>query len=520
MAETGTSLGGPLQALLEADTVEPGDSISYQLAKDIYIWHPLGAKLVDSPITLAQSQKRVVSVPKGPESRLLEAFEREWEALHADRYIANVGRLARIYGIASIGILIDGMQTDSQIDYATLYKKSIAFNCFDPLNTAGSLVLNQDPASFDFQRVIAIQVSGQTYHRSRFVTIQNEAPIYIAYNVSSFGFTGRSVYQRALFPLRSFIQTMLTDDLVAYKAGVIVTKLKQPGSIIDQAMNMIGGLKRAFVKVATVGNVISVGTEESIETLNFQNLHNPFAMARKDILDNIATAADMPAILLNQETFAEGFGEGTEDAKRVAQYINQIRLWLQPLYDFFDKIAMHRAWNQDFYSSLQKEYKEYKNKSYEEAFYDWVNSFEAMWPNFIEEPESDKVLVADVKLKAIVALTEVIVPMVDPENKARFIQATMDNVNAMKDLFTTPYVLDYEEIADYVPPMEKAALEGKGGAGGGGPSVKGPSPAPPFSARDSIESSNRAVAALTDHLAKQRSDRAKAQKHRLLTFEE
>lgn len=51
----------------------------------------------------------------------------------------------------------------------------------------------------------------------------------------------------------------------------------------------------------------------------------------------------MPAIILNSETFARGFGEGTEDARSVAVYIDNIREWLEPLYDYFIRICQYRA---------------------------------------------------------------------------------------------------------------------------------------------------------------------------------
>lgn len=51
----------------------------------------------------------------------------------------------------------------------------------------------------------------------------------------------------------------------------------------------------------------------------------------------------MPAIILNSETFAQGFGEGTEDARSVAVYIDNIREWLEPLYDYFIRICQYRA---------------------------------------------------------------------------------------------------------------------------------------------------------------------------------
>ena len=47
--------------------------------------------------------------------------------------------------------------------------------------------------------------------------------------------------------------------------------------------------------------------------------------SRKNVLQNIATAVPMPARMLNHETFAEGFGEGTEDAAAESRFITRIR---------------------------------------------------------------------------------------------------------------------------------------------------------------------------------------------------
>src|SRR6185503_5172640 len=135
----------------------------------------------------------------------------------------------------------------------------------------GSLVLNQDPNSPDFQKHAAIAVAGQPYHRSRSVTLMNEKPIYISYTTSGFGFVGRSVYQRALFPLKSFIQTMITDDMVTRKAGLLVAKMKQPGSIADNLMAKALGIKRNLLKEASMNNVINIGPDDAIETLDMQN---------------------------------------------------------------------------------------------------------------------------------------------------------------------------------------------------------------------------------------------------------
>lgn len=483
-----SGLGNNLQRLLTTnDEITPGAEPSYELCKLIYTYHPLGAKLVEKPIEIAQSQLREITVPDSPETRVKEAFEDEWRRINASHHIMNCARLARVYGIASIAMLTKDVKTEEPVDLESLWKAEISFNAYDPLNTAGSLVLNQNPLAMDFQHTTDIRVNGSTFHRSRTCVIMNESPIYIQYTNSAFGFVGRSVYQRSLYPLKSFLQTMITDDLVARKSGVLVAKMKQAGSIIDNAMQKMFGVKRNVVKEAETNNVISIGDQENVESLNLQNLEGPLREARKHILENIAAAAGMPAKLITEESLAEGFGEGTEDAKAIARYIDRVREQLQPLYDYFDKIVMHRAWNPDFYATIQREFPEYREMSYNQAFYKWKNAFVAKWPSLLTEPDSEMVKVDEVKLRAVIAWVQVLLPELDQENKARIIEWATDNFNNLKFLFDQPLELDYEEIASKEPPMpEKEHV---------------PAAPKPFASLDSMGEFNAAVSRLLDKKA-------------------
>lgn len=456
-----SKVNSSLQELMVCDEIVPGDEPSYQICKTIYTQHPLGAKMVESPISIAQSQQREITIPNSPETRIRDAFLDEWQALGADGHIFNTMRLARAYGIASIGLLAEGVPANRPIDYKNLHSLSIAFNSWDPLNMAGSMVLDQDPNSMAFQKTREVTVAGTAYHRSRTVVMMNEAPLFINYTVSGFGYVGRSVYQRALYPLKSFIRSMITDDMVVAKAGLLIAKLRQPGSVINNLMATISGQKRSLLKEAETGNVLSISStdNEDVTTLNMQNLDGAYSLARKNILENIAVSEDMPAKLLNSETFAEGFGEGTEDAKHVARYVDRVRVQMSPLYSFFDRIVMYRAWNPDYYKTIQADFPEYANVPYTRAFNDWCNSFSAQWPSLLTEPDSEKVKVDDVKLKAAIAIVEALLPGMDPENKAALVQWLADNLNDMKFLFTNPLVLDYEALAEYVPPVMAAPGE-------------------------------------------------------------
>jgi len=453
-----TNLGGSLQQLLMADEIMPGSDASYQICKTIYAYHPLGRKMADAPITMAQSQTRQISITNAPENRVREAFEAEWSRINADQYIAQLASVARIYGVGSIIVGAREIDPEQELPLDKLADLSIYFNILDPLNTAGSLVLNQDPNAPDFLKYTSIAVSGKVYHRSRSVVLMNERPLYIEYTTSAFGYVGRSVYQRALFPLKSFVSTMVTDDMVARKAGLIIAKLKAPGSIIDNAMQRMAGVKRQILKEAQTNNVMSIDLTENIESLNLQNVDGAGTFARTNILKNIATAADMPAKILENETMVYGFGEGSEDAKNIARYVDTVREWLKPIYSFFDEIVMRRAWNEDFYRTIQKDFPEYKDIAYNDAFYRWKNSFEAVWPSLLQDPESET-KAEDVRQKAVLSMLQMLMPEMDRENKMNLIKWAIDSAGENKRLFPQPLILDYDSLKDYEPPVDDKPKE-------------------------------------------------------------
>ncbi|WP_241181914.1 anti-CBASS protein Acb1 family protein [Klebsiella grimontii] len=454
-----------LITLLDSDDIQPGMSAGYETCKTIYLFHPLGGKMVDRPIKMAMNEPRTLHISQayGIEQRLRDAFEREWKALGANKHIANAARISRIYGVSAVAMLVDNQEPSTAVDYRTLYKHNVTFNILDPLNTAGSIVLNQDPNAKEFQKVEGIRVAGKPYHKSRCVVQQNEDPIYLAYNSAAFGFTGRSVYQRALFPLKSFIQTMRTDDMVAVKGGLLVTKIAGAGAVVNKVMQALGGIKRMMLKRGKTGEVLQIGPQDDISSIDLSNLEKPLDSARNHILENIAAAADMPAIILNSETFAQGFGEGTEDARSVAVYIDNIREWLEPLYDYFIRICQYRAWSIEFFQSLRADFPELQN-TYSVYFASWINSFEYRWPSSLKEPESEKVKVDEIRFKAIVSMMEVLLPQTntDDENRALLIEWAQNNANANESLFPHRLDLDIDSLKANRPQQPQGEEPGGG----------------------------------------------------------
>jgi hypothetical protein len=158
--------------------------------------------------------------------------------------------------------------------------------------------------------------------------------------------------------------------------------------------------------------------------------------------------------MLAQDTLTEGFGEGTEDAKLIARFIDRVRIEMGPAYDFLDPIVMRRAWSPEFYASMQRKHPSlYGSMPYETAFYEWKNAFTAAWPNLLAEPDSERVKVDDIITKAAIACVEVLDPMLDPESKATAACWLAEVMNERKLMFSAPLELDWEKIATYVPPQ-------------------------------------------------------------------
>jgi hypothetical protein len=455
----GSGISSALMDLLTSnDSIVPGSAPGYELCKTLYESHVLGGKAVEKPVRLAMSKPRRVVIPDAPDA-VVEAFTREWARLGADLHIRNTAYLSRIYGISSIIYGAPGEPTDQPIDPWKLAAiPDLYFNSLDPLNIAGSAVTNQNPNAPDFQKPMEyITAAGQRYHPSRSCTVMCGPPIYISYTASAFGFTGRSVFQRALFPMKTFVQSMITDDLVTRKAGVLISKQKGPGSIINNMMQKAAGVKRSLLKEAGTGNVLTIDVEESIEALNMQNTDTAMTVARDNCIANIAAASDVPAILLKDEAFANGFGEGSEDSKAVVQYIDSVRDDLRPLYEFFDRIVQYRAWNEDFFNAISAAHPDlYAGRSYKDVFYEWQSAFVATWPSLMEEPESERVKVAETKLRGVTEILRTILPIADPANKAALVAWAQDNLNQMNEMFEVEMSLDFEELAAYEPPTPSA----------------------------------------------------------------
>ena len=498
----------PLMQMLMGEDIQPGTEPSYQLCKTIYIYHPLGGKMAEGPIKLAQSQERKVTIQGAPDEAV-KAFTDQWAAMEADQHILNVHALARVYGISTVILGVKDVPSNVPVEMDKIWDKDVYFNVLDPLNTSGSLVLSQNPNDPGFQRPVRVSTSGESYHPSRFKVVMNENPVFIQYTGSAFGFVGRSVYMRALFAMKSFLRSMIADDMIQSKLALLIAKQKSPGSVINNAMLKLAAWKRMLLKFATSGQVLSIGTDEDVATIDMTNVDGAGSYSRNNIIRNIETAADMPAKMLDQETMVSGFGEGTEDSKRNAQYIESIRIKMRPVYVWFNNIAQYRAWNPLWYKTvIQAKYpEEWGGIDWFTAFSQWRQAFQAEWPSLLIEPESEEIKKEEVKLEAVVAILNTLLPQLDAENKSKLIQWAADCFGENKRLFPHELELDWEaleefqeENAERQEEAHKASLEPAEGSFGKGFKDAG----------DSVAQINVQIAKLREAAARLTSPRERA----------
>ncbi|MFZ4221343.1 hypothetical protein ACEV6Q_26375, partial [Enterobacter ludwigii] len=234
-----------LAKILDADEIKPGDDVGYKLCKDLWMFHPLGGKMVEKPIMMALCKTRTYEVETDPGERVVRRFTEVWERMKIEEKIRNLFFHSRCYGAASIGVGTHSEVSSDPLPDFGLKEEDVFINVWDPLNISGSAVTSQDPNSAEFQEPKStLQVTSKKWHPSRTQTVFNGTPIYLEYQPSTFGFTGRSVFQRCLYPMKSFISTMVANNLAAQKCGVIVAKTQQNGSILDGFKSVVTGKKR------------------------------------------------------------------------------------------------------------------------------------------------------------------------------------------------------------------------------------------------------------------------------------
>ncbi|MFM0261566.1 hypothetical protein [Paraburkholderia sediminicola] len=421
----------PLINILE--NAVPGEEPSYELCKLLYTTHPLGAKIIETPLQMVFSQERSIS---GVPDEVKKQFESAWKRVSADAVIRNTVRHSKIAGVATLAELTAGV-----------------FNVYDALNTAGSFSGNLDLLSPQFMKTPSVRVQDRVFGPGECIVLHNGPPIYLDYVTSGYGYTGRSAYHAAVFDLGTYIDVMHANRLISQKSGVLVAKIKQMGSAVTGAMQQLSGFKRNFLKESKTYNVLQVGHEDEVESLNLMHATESNNGSKESILDSIAAAVGMPAIILKSETLAQGLGgSGAEDSKVIANYVSEERTSIQPLYDFLVPRVQKLAWTPEFYASFQEAEPDYAGVPFETAFYEWVEAFIYEWPDFLREQKSEKAKSVEATMTLLEKTFGLLNGTISPDDRRMLCQYVMDTVNSDEMKEFLPVSLDLNLDGDFSDP--------------------------------------------------------------------
>src|SRR5208282_1656281 len=94
-----TVIPSVLMQILSAEDIQPGSQAGYDTCKNLWIYHPLGGKLVEKPIRMAQSKPRKLAMDCHPKEMLLKAYQEEWDRIGATEHIRDTMFISRAYGV-------------------------------------------------------------------------------------------------------------------------------------------------------------------------------------------------------------------------------------------------------------------------------------------------------------------------------------------------------------------------------------------------------------------------------------
>lgn len=264
--------------------------------------------------------------------------------------------------------------------------------------------------------------------------------------------------------LAAFLVSMEVDALVLKKSGVLVAKTKPVGAAANRMSMWWQRKKASDVKRSLNGNVLAIETDEDISTLNMANTADAMTTARNNVISNIATALDAPAVILQNDVLTNGFGEGKEDSKVIAQFVERYRNEIEHIFEFMIPRIQELAWTEEWYASFVMANPAYASISFQSATNYWRNNFEYVWPNYLTEPDSEKRKGEKDTFDSYMALFEKLqAGMKNPEKRRALAQAMVDLTQSddLQTLLPVPIPIEFEEedFAEPAPTEFKGSIK-------------------------------------------------------------
>lgn len=320
------------------------ENLSYLQCRDLFRFWALGRRLVEALPNFALSAGRDVTFGEYTTQELVDRFQKISEDLEIDKKIKYTTMNARIYGMSALfATTKTPSDTDKPLD--DILPNDLVFNCLEPLSMRGTVQFDLNPLSPTFQEAINITIDGKKIHNKRIKILNNELPLYLQFNPSSFSFSGQSIFQNMTLLIRTYNRAMVSLQRAATKAGAIVRSTKDVSHASGLSFKAIEK-NNEMIRLMENDGVASIANGEELTLFDINNIKEVGNIV--EIVNNMFAMAvnDTPASILLDKNLSFGLNDGSEDMKSILMAVEHFRAnMLKPLYNFVDDYVLRAAFN-------------------------------------------------------------------------------------------------------------------------------------------------------------------------------
>lgn len=344
--------------------------LTYRECQDLFRFWALGRRLVEALPNFALSVGREFSFGDYTSSELVNRFIAVHNELETERKIKFTTMNARIYGMSALFVTTrTGSKPNKPLTADEAIPNNVVFNALDPLSMGANIKVDLDPLSPTFQEPTSIYIRGQEVHPKRIKVVNNELPLYLRFNQSSFSFTGQSIFQNATLLIRTFNRAMVALQRAATKAGSIVRTTKDVSHASGLSYSALSK-NNEMIRCMENDGIAAISNGESLQLFDINNIKEVGEIVK--VINEMFGMAlnDTPAGILLDKNLSFGLNDGSEDMKSILMAIEHFRInMLKPLYDFADSYALQIAFNPSWLKDyIKRNKKQFKGKGEAEVF--------------------------------------------------------------------------------------------------------------------------------------------------------
>ena len=233
---------------------------------------------------------------------------------------------------------------------------------------------------------------GRSYAKSRSIVILNSKPVYIFYSSSTFNFGGLSVYQgiqAALINLQASVTSC--SNIIRYAGALVWSRSDEGGSAINNPAIQVLQLSANEIQQTVSGEVLGVGTGETLSPVSFGDGFDAFEKARSMSIQNICIRSGLTKKMLEEGHFSSAMSEGDQDAEFAKKLVAGLAKKFNRAQRFADFCVQSKAWDQLFFESLVAKYQkdEELKKGYLYNLNKWRQGFLASYEDKEETNPND-----------------------------------------------------------------------------------------------------------------------------------